>query len=156
MAPSALGLLEPGPFSSRVLLRSWPGSGSQGSVCVKAGGRHSSRMELILPRASWRLGLLPESLGPGRLSAPRLPARSGGATLRPSGDTAPQAACRRPGAWGALTVHQVLSVGGRATCAHVFGSPSACGSLGAYLCPRLPGHWRGCLGGPISAVQLEK
>lgn len=82
MASSALGLLEPGPFSSHVLLRSWPGSGSQGSICVKAGGRHSSRTELVLPWASWRLGPLPESPGPGRLSAPHLPARSEGATLR--------------------------------------------------------------------------
>lgn len=82
MASSALGLLEPGPFSSHVLLRSWPGSGSQGSISVKAGGRHSSRTELVLPWASWRLGPLPESPGPGRLSAPHLPARSEGATLR--------------------------------------------------------------------------
>lgn len=87
MAPSALGVLEPGPFSSRVLLRLWRGSGSQGHVCVRAGGGHSSRVELVLPWASWRLGPLPESPRPGRPSAPCLSAPSGGATLRPSGDS---------------------------------------------------------------------
>lgn len=96
----------------------------------------------------WSLSCLGHPGGWGRFQS--LPGPAGLlplASLHPQGEplcglqaTAPQAACPRPGARGALTVHQVLSVGWRATCARVFASPSACGSLGAHLCPRLPGH----------------
>lgn len=97
--------------------------------------------------------LAPGILGAGAISrvsrarsafCPHLPACSGGATLWPSGDTTHRLPVPGPGPGvHSLTVHQVLPVGGQATCARcvgVFGSPSACGSLGARLSPRLPGH----------------
>lgn len=143
------GTLSPGSAGARPLpLPCAPvvlvGQRQRGRAHVRAGGGHLSRVQLTLPRVSWGLGPFPESPGPGQLSAPT-PLHAQGEPLCGLQATQPhRLPVPGPGPGvHSLTVHQVLSVGGRATCAWcagVSGSPSACGSLGAHLCPRLPGH----------------